>query len=160
MTANGTHRLRVVVVDGDAGTRQRLRALLEAVETLDAFDEAASAPQAAGKIEALRPDVVLFDIDLPGAAQLEALRAVGAPCLVVMTARPERTLPGCDLEAVDYLTKPVTRERLVTALQRARRRLAERRIAELALEIAGAAAAIHGPAPVAGRSGGRASRTR
>ena len=148
MTADNRHRLRVVVVDGDAGARQRLRALLESVETLDAFDEAPSAPQAAGKIESLRPDLVLLDIDLPGAAELEALRAAGAPCLVAMTARPERALPAFQLEAVDYLVKPVQRERLVTSLARVRRRLAERRIAELALEIAGAAAAIHGPAPV------------
>ncbi|HWN06998.1 MAG TPA: LytTR family DNA-binding domain-containing protein [Steroidobacteraceae bacterium] len=148
MTANGTHRLRVFVVDGDEGARQRLRALLESVEPLDAFDDAASVPQAAGKIEALRPDVVLLDIDLPGAAELEALRAAHAPCLVAMTARPERALPAFELEAIDYLVKPVQRERLVTSLARARRRIAERRIAELALEIAGAAAAIHGPAPV------------
>ena len=66
-----------------------------------------SAPQAAGKIEALRPDVVLFDIDLPGAAQLEALRAVCAPCLVVMTARPERALPGSTSRRSIASTKPV-----------------------------------------------------
>jgi two-component system, LytTR family, response regulator len=155
MTANNTHRLRVVVVDGDAGARHRLRALLESVETLDAFDDAASVPQAAGKIEALRPDVVLLDIDLPGAAGLESLRADRAPCLVAMTARPERALPAFELEAIDYLVKPVQRERLVTSLARARRRLAERRIAELALEIAGAAVAIHGPAPVAADAGSR-----
>lgn len=155
MAAINTHRLRVVVVDGDAAVRQRLRALLESVETLDAFDDAASVPQAAGKIEALRPDVVLLDIDLPGAAGLEALRSVPTPCLVAMTARPERALPTFELEAVDYLVKPVQRERLVTSLARARRRLAERRIAELALEIAGAAAAIHGPAPVAADAGSR-----
>jgi two-component system LytT family response regulator len=155
MTANNTHRLRVVVVDGDAGARQRLRALLESVETLDAFDDAASVPQAAGMIESLRPDVVLLDIDLPGAAGLEALRAVRAPCLIAMTARPERALPAFELEAIDYLVKPVQRERLVTSLARARRRFAERRIAELALEIAGAAAAIHGPSPLAADSGSR-----
>lgn len=155
MAAINTHRLRVVVVDGDAGARQRLRALLESVETLDAFDDAASVPQAAGKIEALRPDVVLLDIDLPGAAGLEALRAIPVPCLVAMTARPERALPTFELEAIDYLVKPVQRERLVTSLARARRRLAERRIAELALEIAAAAAAIHGPVPVAADAGSR-----
>ena len=56
MTANGTQRLRVVVVDGDEGARRRLRALLESIESVDAIEEAASAPQAARRIEALRPD--------------------------------------------------------------------------------------------------------
>ncbi len=152
MTANGTQRLRVVVVDGDEGARRRLRVLLESIESFAAIEEAASAPQAARRIEALRPDVVLLDVDLPGAAGIEALRAAGAPCLVAMTAHPERALPAFELEAVDYLAKPVQRERLVTSLARARRRLAERRIAELALEIACAAAAIHGP-PAAAMGG-------
>jgi len=153
MAANGGRQLRVVVVDGDAGARQRLRALLESIEPLDAFEDAATVMQAAGCIGPLRPDLVLLDIDLPGAADLEALRADRAPCLVAMTARPERALPAFELEALDYLVKPVQRERLATSLARVRRRLAERRIAELALEIAGTAAAIHGPPPaVAGGS--------
>ena len=88
-------------------------------------------------------------------AGIEALRTADAPCLVVMTAHPERALPAFELEAVDYLVKPVQRERLVTSLARARRRRAERRIAELALEIAGTAAAIHGPAPAAAEAGSR-----
>ena len=142
MAVNGAGRLRVIIVDGDETERRRLRALLESIDVLQSVNEAASAPQAARTIDALAPDLVLLDIDLQGAAAIAALRAGDAPCLVVMTARPEHTLPACELEAVDYLTKPVTRERLVTALQRARRRLAERRIAELALEIAGTAAVI------------------
>ena len=120
MATNGTQRLRVVVVDGDEGARRRLRALLESIESFDALEEAASAPQAARRIEALRPDLVLLDIDLPGAAGIEALRAADAPCLVAMTAHPERALPAFDLEAVDYLVKPVQRERLATGLARAR----------------------------------------
>ncbi|MGH8252254.1 MAG: LytR/AlgR family response regulator transcription factor [Steroidobacteraceae bacterium] len=146
MAANGAGRLRVVIVDGDEMERRRLRALLESIDVLQSVNEAASAPQASRTIDALAPDLVLLDIDLAGVAAIAALRAGDAPCLVVMTARPEHTLPACELEAVDYLTKPVTRERLATALQRARRRLAERRIAELALEIAGTAAVIRGAA--------------
>lgn len=155
MTTNGTNRLRMVIVDGDEGIRCRLRALLESIEPVELLGEASTAPQAARSIEALRPDLVLLDVDLQGVAGIEALRTTDAPCLVAMTAHPERTLPAFELEAVDYLVKPVQRERLVTSLARARRRRAERRIAELALEIAGTAAAIHGPSAAAAEAGSR-----
>ena len=155
MATNGTNRLRMVIVDGDEMTRRRLRALLESIEPVDVLGEASTVPQAARCIEALRPELVLLDVDLQGAAGIEALRTADAPCLVAMTAHPERTLPAFELEAVDCLVKPVQRERLVTSLARARRRRAERRIAELALEIAGTAAAICGPAPAAAEAGSR-----
>jgi two-component system LytT family response regulator len=148
MMANGTARLRMVVVEGDEASRRRLCALLGSCEPLESCDEAGTAAQAARQIEATRPDVVLLDVDLPDAARIEALRADNAPCVVAMTARPERAFPALDIEALDYLVKPVVRERLATALQRVRRRLAERRIAALALEIAGAAAEIRCPPPL------------
>ena len=144
MAAYGRDRLRVLVVDGDAGTRQRLRDLLESLEAAEAIEEAASAPQAMQRIDASRPDLVLLDIDLPAAASVAPLRRDDWPCIVAMAARPERAQPAFDLEAVDCLAKPVQRERLVEGLRRVRCRLATRQIAELALELAGAAAGAHG----------------
>jgi two-component system LytT family response regulator len=146
MAASDRDRLRVLVVESDAGARQRLRALLESLESLEAIEFAQTAPQAGHQIDAFRPDLVLLDIELPAAAAIAPLRRGNWPCLVVMAARPERVLPAFDLEALDCLVKPVQRERLAEALRRVRRRLAERRIAELALEIAGAAAVIRGDA--------------
>jgi two-component system LytT family response regulator len=144
MTANGRERLRVLVVDADAGARQRLRALLELLEPPGAVEEAASAPQASQRIDEFRPDLVLIDIELPAAASMAALRRGDWPCIVAMAARPERAQPAFDLEAVDCLAKPVQRERLAEALRRVRCRLATRRIAELALELAGASAGSRG----------------
>jgi two-component system, LytTR family, response regulator len=155
MATNGNNPLRMVIIDGDEAMRRRLRALLESIETVEILGEASTAPQAARSIEALRPDLVLLDVDVQGVAGIEALRTADAPCLVAMTAHPERALPAFELEVVDYLVKPVLRERLVTSLARARRRRAERRIAELALEIAGTAAAIRGPPPAAAETGSR-----
>jgi two-component system LytT family response regulator len=153
MTTNGTGGLRILVVDADDLARRKLRALLDSIEPPEALDEAATAAQAGRRLAELRPDLVLLDIDLPGATGIERLRAADAPCLLLMTARPELALPACDLEAVDCLVKPVQRERLALGLRRVRRRLAERRIAALALEIAGAAAVIGDEAPAA--AGGR-----
>ena len=149
MTTNDGTGLRVAIVDGDEDARRRLRALLESVEPLRAVQEAASPFEAARLIGESRPDLVLLDIDLPGAASIAPLRAADAPCVAVMTARPALALQGLELEAVDYLVRPIVRERLAACLARARRRLAERRIAALALEIAAAAAAVaRGAAPV------------
>jgi two-component system LytT family response regulator len=147
---NGTGGLRVLVADGEEGARQRLRTLLHAVEVIEAIEEAHTAPQASRLVESFRPDLVLLDLDLPAAAGIAPLRAPVGPCLVAMTAYPELALPACELEIQGCLVKPVQRERLAAALQRVRRRLAERRIAELALEIAGTAAGIRGPTQPAG----------
>jgi two-component system LytT family response regulator len=150
MNANGTGGLRVVIVDGDGAARQKLRAMLESLEDFAAVAEAASAAQGALAIADARPDLVFLDIDLPGALAIEALRAMEPPCLAAMTARPESALARFDLEAVDVLLRPVTRERMAQCLARARRRIAQRRIAELAIEIAGAAAVMRGAGPLRG----------
>ena len=156
MAANSTRRLRVVIACGDESERARIRAMLDSIEPLESVCDAATAPQARRMIEDTQPDFVLLDIDMPGAAGIEPLRVADPPCLAVMTAHPGRALPDFDLEAVDYLVKPLQRDRIALCLSRVRKRLAERRIAELALEIAGAAAAMQGLAPLrAGPSGSR-----
>ncbi len=144
MAAGGSNRLRVLVIEGDDVARRKLRQLLDSLELPERVEDAASAAQAAVKLSEIAPDLVFLDLDLPGTATIDALRRVDAPCLVVMTAHPELALRTLALEAVDCLVKPVERERLGLALRHVRRRLGERRIAELALEIAGAAAAMRG----------------
>ena len=156
MAANGTRRLRVVIACSNETECGRIRAMLDSIEPLESVCDASTAPQARRMIEDTRPDFVLLDIDMPGAAGIESLRAPDPPCLAVMTAHPGLALPDFDLEAVDYLVMPLQRERIALCLGRVRRRLAERRIAELALEIAGAAAAMRGLEPLrAGTSGSR-----
>lgn len=150
MATNDAGRLRVVIVDGDEAARRRLRLLIESVEVPESVAEAATAADAAREIGGVRPDLVFLDVDMPGASGIEPLRAANAPCLAVVTAHPEVALARLELEAVDYLVRPLGRERIATCLGRVRKRLAERRIAELALEIAGAAAAIRGAVPVRG----------
>jgi two-component system LytT family response regulator len=139
---NDEDMLRILIVDGDGFARKRLRALLGVIEPDATVEEAESAAQAVRLLADIRPHLVLLDIDLPGVEAIERLSGTNAPCLIVMTSRPGDTLPDLELEAVDCLVKPVQRERFALGMRRARRRLAERRIAALALEIAGAAAAI------------------
>jgi len=122
--------LRALIVDDEALARARLRTLLgdcgDPQVSVDA--EAANAPQA---IELLRRqpfDVALLDINMPGASGLtlaQALRELPQPpALVFVTAHAEHAVQAFELEAVDYLTKPVRLERLQQALQKVVRLLA------------------------------------
>lgn len=120
-------RLRVLIVDDEALARARLRTLLgECTQPLvQVVGEASDAAQALLGLQTLSTDVVLIDIHMPGmnglalAARLRELPR--APALVFVTAHAEHALQAFELDAVDYLTKPVRLERLQTALQKAER---------------------------------------
>jgi two-component system response regulator AlgR len=126
--------MNVLIVDDETLARQRLAALVrECAEPACAVvGECANARQA-GEWLALHPDradLVLLDVQMPGALgtefAAELRRAPRAPAVVFVTAHGEHALAAFDLEAVDYLTKPVKRDRLIAALQRAARRGGER----------------------------------
>ena len=116
--------LRLVLVDDEDLARLRLRALVEASEAPRArvVGEAAGTPQALVLLATTPCDAVLLDIRMPGpdglqlAAELQ--RRPNPPAIVFVTAHDEHALQAFDLAAVDYLTKPVRRERLAAALQR------------------------------------------
>lgn len=122
--------LRVLVVDDEELARLRLRSLVaECVEPrASVVGEAANATQATVWLAQNSCDVVLLDVQMPGrdgtqlAAELRAMNP--APAVVFVTAYAEHALKAFDLEAIDYLTKPVRRERLHTALRRTAQRLA------------------------------------
>ncbi|HEY4082746.1 MAG TPA: LytTR family DNA-binding domain-containing protein [Burkholderiaceae bacterium] len=125
--------LKVLIVDDEPLARLRLRGLLEACADprVEVLAEAGSASQAE---TALRDhadcDLVLLDIQMPGPDGLQLARALreraAGPAVVFVTAHAEHALQAFELDAFDYLTKPVRRERLQAALARAVQRLGER----------------------------------
>ena len=123
--------LRVLLVDDEELARLRLRSLVHecTAPAAKVVGEATNTAQALAWLAAQSCDVVLLDIQMPGrdGTQLAAeLRQLGRPPAVVfVTAHPEHALRAFDLAAVDYLTKPVKRERLHAALQRVAQRLAQ-----------------------------------
>lgn len=128
--ADGAAALEVLIVDDEPLARLRLRTLVQSLDEPAArvADEAEDADAALARLRAGGIDVVLLDIRMPGrdglrlAAALKALPR--APAVVFVTAHAEHALRAFELEAVDYLTKPVRRERLQAALARVRERRA------------------------------------
>jgi two-component system, LytTR family, response regulator AlgR len=122
--------LRVLLVDDEELARFRLRGLVNEclVPKAAVVGEAASVQQALVWLAAHPCDVVLLDIAMPGrdGTQLAAeLRGrPDAPAVVFVTAHTQHALKAFDLDVVDYLTKPVRRERLHAALQRVAQRKA------------------------------------
>jgi two-component system response regulator AlgR len=122
--------LRVLIVDDEELARLRLRGLVaDCVEPRVAVvGEAGNALQALAWLATQSCDVVLLDVQMPGrdgtqlAAELRLL--AHPPAIVFVTAHAQHAVRAFDLEAVDYLTKPVRRERLHAALQRAAQRVA------------------------------------
>ena len=125
--------LRVLVVDDEALARSRLRTLLGDCQSPGAavIAEAAEAVAAMAILSRSTFDLVLLDIHMPGmdgmalARQLRALP--DAPALVFVTAHAEHALQAFELEAIDYLTKPVRLERLQQSLQKVQRTMQYRR---------------------------------
>lgn len=120
--------MRVLIVDDEALARSRLRRLLvEMTPAPTAVHEAANAPEALQALASAAAvgqafDVLLLDIHMPGLSGMELARQLQqqplAPAVVFVTAHPEHALSAFEVNAADYLTKPVRRERLAAALHK------------------------------------------
>jgi two-component system response regulator AlgR len=121
--------LNILIVDDEQPARDRLRRLVEALPGFEVAGEAASATAALESIRQLEPDVLLLDISMPGMDGMSLARALqqggASPAVVFCTAYQDQALNAFEVEAVDYLVKPVRSERLESALDKARRYLGE-----------------------------------
>ena len=127
--------LRVVIVDDEAPARGLLREYLAAYAGVEIVGECANGFEAVKVIGEQAPDVVFLDIQMPKLDGFEVLDLLERPpAIVFVTAYDEYALKAFEVHAVDYVLKPVTRERLAESLAQARARL-------------GAAAASPAPSP-------------
>jgi two-component system, LytTR family, response regulator len=127
---------RTVLADDERPARQFLINLLKTFPEIEIAGEASNGREAVELIEQLRPDLALLDINMPEITGLDVaglLEAGAAPAIVFVTAYDEHAVQAFELNAVDYLLKPVARERLAAALDRvrARRASAPERVAHL-----------------------------
>lgn len=118
--------MRVLIVDDEAPTRVRLRQMLGAHADVEIAGEAETGIEAMEMTAQLHPDVVLLDIQMPGSSGIDVAASLPPPRphVIFCTAYDQYAIEAFELDAVDYLLKPVSRTRLGQALDRVRSRLA------------------------------------
>lgn len=124
-----TGSLRVFIVDDEAPARQELRYLLEQVAGVEVVGEAANGTSALKGIRETAPTLVFLDIQMPGLGGLDLARFLAElpsrPLVVFATACPEHALEAFEIDALDYLCKPFSGERVARAVAKAARTLAK-----------------------------------
>ena len=135
-----TGMLRVLVADDERPARRFLVNLLKTCQGVELVGEASTGEEAVALIESARPDVALLDLQMPELGGLDVVRRVAPealPLVAFVTAFEDFAIEAFELNAIDYLLKPVEADRLQATLDRARTRLqrpepAERRAAAFA----------------------------
>jgi len=116
----------VLIVDDEAPARERLKRLLADIEGVELIGQAEGGVQAVEMIERERPDLVLLDIQMPGLDGFGVIEALeDPPPIIFVTAYDEYAIRAFEVNALDYLLKPFSRERLEKAVRRAQEALAE-----------------------------------
>ena len=116
--------IRTLIVDDEPLARSRVRAMLTVHPDIDVVAECSSAGEASALLRSESAALLLLDIEMPEASGFEILKTVAVespPAIVFVTAHEEFALDAFDANAVDYLVKPFSQERLDRALWRVRR---------------------------------------
>jgi two-component system, LytTR family, response regulator len=121
--------LRAVIVDDEQLAREELRYMLDQLGGVEVAAEAGNGPEAIGLIGRLNPDIVFLDVQMPGLTGFEVAHRLiqngGSPNIIFVTAFDRHAIEAFEVNAVDYLLKPVEAARLEQAVDRARRRIGE-----------------------------------
>jgi two-component system, LytTR family, response regulator len=145
----------VLVVDDEPLAREVAASLLRRDPEVASVVECGDGLRARQMIEDGRPDIVFLDVEMPGLGGVELAEHLqsSGPVVVFITAFSRYAVDAFDLAATDYVLKPYSDERFLEALGRAKRRVRERRLGELAHQMAGVAAELQHGEP-GGSSGG------
>ncbi|MCI0670721.1 MAG: LytTR family DNA-binding domain-containing protein, partial [Myxococcaceae bacterium] len=131
-------RFRTLVVDDEPLAREGVRMMLASDPEVEVVGEAGNGPEAVAALEALAPDLVLLDVQMPelnGFDVLARLPPERLPAVIFSTAYDKYALKAFDVHALDYLLKPFTDERFHEALRRAKSQLRLRRVSELSARL-------------------------
>ncbi|HKS21267.1 MAG TPA: LytTR family DNA-binding domain-containing protein [Thermoanaerobaculia bacterium] len=120
--------IRTVIADDERLAREKIRALLAADGEIEVVAECANGVEAVAAVRKQKPDLLLLDVEMPGASGFEVLKRLRdgrLPVVVFITAHDEYAVRAFEVEAVDYVMKPFDRRRFDDALRRAKRHLGE-----------------------------------
>ena len=131
-------RFRVLVADDEPLARSMVAALLRQDEEIESVVECGDSKTAHDLIVRQRPDIVFLDIEMPEVTGLDLARDVGedGPVVVFVTAFSRYAPEAFEVNASDYVLKPFSDQRFAEALHRAKRRVRERRLGQLANQLA------------------------
>lgn len=111
--------MKVIIIDDERLARQELKNLLATYKEIEIIAECSDAIQAKEKINELKPDVIFCDIQMPGKTGLELVEEIsGAVDVVFVTAYDEHAIKAFELNAFDYLLKPVQPQRLAETIKK------------------------------------------
>lgn len=111
--------MKAIIIDDERLARQELKNLLAAYKEIEIIAECSDAAQAKEKINELKPDVIFCDIQMPGKSGLELAEEIsGAVDVVFITAHDEHAIKAFELNAFDYLLKPVQPQRLAETIKK------------------------------------------
>jgi len=111
--------MKAIIIDDERLARQELKNLLAAYKEIEIIAECSDAIQAKEKINELKPDVIFCDIQMPGKTGLELVEEIsGAVDVVFITAHDEHAIKAFELNAFDYLLKPIQPQRLAETIKK------------------------------------------
>lgn len=116
--------LRVLIVDDEPLARRGVVVRLESVSGIEIVGEASNGTEAIASIRSLKPDLVFLDIQMPDISGIDVLRSLDEeelPAIIFLTAYDEYALAAFEVQALDYLLKPIDELRFQRAIERARR---------------------------------------
>ena len=120
------NKLRVIIADDERPAREFLKSVLREFENVEIVGEAENGADAVEIIKAVKPDLAFLDLKMPEMSGLEAvrlLRKTQMPQVAFVTAHDEFAVQAFEVNAVDYLLKPVERARIAETIARAAERL-------------------------------------
>src|ERR1039458_7541988 len=111
--------MKAIIVDDERLARQELKTMLAEHKDIEVIAECANATEAKEKINRLKPDVVFLDIQMPGKSGLELAQELSPlPALIFITAHDEYAIRAFEVNALDYLLKPMQAQRLAEAIKK------------------------------------------